>query len=246
MAVATLGFAGGPSVTFRIDPSAIQVNYNVFTSVQETVGGRVVQITGAVVSDITVNGTVGHDHTKGTAGEPFQLAKNFFGQVVAMMNYQSANVDKPATSIPTAVFTYAPLAMRIPVYIKSCIDADGDGTSGVYAKVGKILYRYTLTLFPSQDPGTLVEAGQNGTTFDKGAASAIDAFINRITTTNGLGWKLTQYNGGTAAGAGTSSTTSTTTSNTNNTTTTKSNTTTPATTTTTNPVVARLNAVNNY
>lgn len=208
MGIAYLGYQNGPQMTFRIDPTSINLAYNVHTSVQDTVGGRVIQITGATLSDIVVGGTVGEDRTRGKGngaqdpgrdhpGVGWKLAMEFFNTIKNMMVFQSANVDKLGQAIPTAIFSYSPLNIRMPVYVKSIIDPDGDGTSGVYNKTGKFVFRYTLTLMPV-DPGgqTLVQAGQNGTTFDAAKEKAIEAYLNRISGTNGLGWRATIYNGG--------------------------------------------------
>lgn len=213
MGVAFLGFSGGPQMTFRIDPTSIDVSYNIHTSVQDTVGGRVIQITGASIADITVAGTVGEDRTRGKGsgvaepgrdhpGVGWKLATEFFNTIKSMMQFQSANVDKPATAIPTATFSYAPLNIKLPVYIKALSDPDGDGTSGMFNRSGKYLFRYQLTLFPVDAKGqTLIQAGQSGSTFDQKKAAAIQAYLNRITGTNGFGWKPTIYNGGLGNGA---------------------------------------------
>lgn len=208
MAVAYLGFANGPQMNFRLDPTSINVSYNIHTSVQETVGGRVIQITGATISDLIIMGSLGEDRNRGRGsgtsgsnrdhpGVSWKLATEFYNKIFAMMDYQSANVDKPATAIPTATFSYDPLNIRMTVYIKSLVDPDGDGTSAVFQRAGKFSSRYQLTLMPVQDDGQgLIQAGQSGTSFDQAKAKAIDSYLNRITGTNGLGWRPTIYNGG--------------------------------------------------
>lgn len=206
--LAYLGYQGGPQMTFRIDPSSINLAYAVHTSVQDTVGGRVIQITGATLSDIVVSGLLGEDRNRGKGvgttdpgrehpGVGWKLAMGFFNQIQQMLLFQSANVDKLGQAIPTAIFSYSPLNIRMPVYIKSIIDPDGDGTSGVYNKAGKFVFRYQLTLMPVDPQGQqLVQAGQNGTTFDAAKEKAIESYLNRISGSNGLGWRATIYNGG--------------------------------------------------
>lgn len=191
-------------MSFRIDPTSINLNYSIHTSVQETVGGRVTQILGATLGDISILGTVGEDRTRGPGkngaphpGNGYALIKEFYGKIRDMIVFQSANVDKPALAIPTATFAYPPLNIRLPVYVKSLSDPDADGQSAVYNQTGKYLYRYALTLFPVQQSGqTLVQAGQSGATFDQAKAQAIEGYLNRITGSNGLGWRPTIYNGG--------------------------------------------------
>ena len=41
MALASLGFTGGPQITFRINPTSIDWGFDIHTSVTPTVGGRV-------------------------------------------------------------------------------------------------------------------------------------------------------------------------------------------------------------
>jgi hypothetical protein len=203
MSFATLGFAGGPKAAFRIDPSQIAWDFQVHTSVTETVGGRVVQVTGATLSDITVSGLYGEDRGRGRAapgadhpGAPWRLAEEFVAQIRAMMAWQSggATVQGQATR-PPAVFAYAPMGWRFRVYIKSLADSDG---GAVTHQVGKIGYGYTLALFIVQgDSDTLAVAGGAGGVVGAARSAAIDAYISRVA--DGVGWHYSPYNGGTPA-----------------------------------------------
>lgn len=203
MSFATLGFAGGPQMAFRIDPSAISWGYRMHTSVTETVGGRVVQVTGATLSDITITGLYGEDRTRGGGspgvdhpGASWRLAEEFVASIRSMMAFQSggATVQGQAT-VPPAVFSYAPMNWTFKVYVKDLSDADG---GAVTHKVGKLSYGYTLTLFIVQDDSdTLTLAGASGGVLDAAKASAIDAYINRVA--DGVGWHFSPYNGGVPA-----------------------------------------------
>lgn len=212
MGLASLGFANGPSVTFRIDPTSIEYSFQMQTSVTNTVGGRVIQVLGATLSDVTVSGDIGEDHSLGKVplgqehpGVSWKLAEAFFLKIQAMQLHQS----KDATASPNAgqtsvlkpaTFSYSPQGLRFQCYIKSITDQDGDGTSAVAHKVGRANYRYNLTLFPIQDGSTdLLKAGSDGGALNSAKAAAIDAYINRIS--QGIGWRFTAYNGGSTPSA---------------------------------------------
>jgi hypothetical protein len=206
MGVASLGFPKGPSRTFRIDPDSIDYNITVHTSVQQTVGGRVIQILGTSISDVTVSGSIGEAHNLGRdtdgehKGKSWKLAVDFFQAMQGMQQIQSTGSSTPGSAVGSVLlqpltFLYSPLSIRFQCYIKSIVDADGDGTAGVVHKVGRSNYRYTLTLFPVQEGSTsLVKAGTSNGVLDKARAAAIDAYIGRIS--QGIGWKFTAYNGG--------------------------------------------------
>lgn len=215
MGLASLGFPNGPSMTFRIDPNSIDYNYQVQTSVTNTVGGRVVQVLGATLSDVTVSGDIGEDHTLGRVpvgqehpGVSWKLAEAFFLKVQQMQLQQSAdsnvspNAGQRAVLNP-ATFIYAPKGLHFQCYIKSIIDPDGDGSSAVAHKVGRSNYRYILTLFPVlTETVSLMQAGTSNGVLDAAKAAAIDAYINRIS--QGIGWRFTAYNGGVTVPATTS------------------------------------------
>ncbi len=214
MGLASLGFANGPALNFRIDPDSIDYNIRVHTSVTETVGGRVIQVLGSSVSDVTVAGSIGEAHNLGRgndgehAGVSWKLAVDFFRHVQAMQMLQSAGSNTPGSSsgsanngffLKPATFVYAPKGLRFQCYIKSIQDPDGDGSAGVVHKVGRANYRYVLTLFPVQDSGNLVQAGTSNGALDQAKAKAVDAYIQRIS--QGIGWKFTAYNGGSTPSA---------------------------------------------
>jgi hypothetical protein len=211
MGLASLGFASGPSMTFRIDPTSLDYKVDVFTHTDETVGGRVVQITGNAISDISMTGSIGENHGLGKAprGEPehpgvsWKLAEQFFNKVQSMMLHQSADttVIGSKSTLRPATFVYSPLGLRFPCYIKSITDPDGDGQAGVVHKVARPNYRYTINLFPVLEGTTELQlAGQNANgVLDRARAAAVDAYIGRIS--QGIGWRFTAYNGGSTPGA---------------------------------------------
>lgn len=206
MGLASLGFPKGPSITFRIDPDSIDYTYTVHTSVQQTVGGRVIQILGTSISDVTIQGSIGEAHNLGRdtdgehKGKSWKLATAFFQTIQAFQQLQTAGSTTPTSAIGTTdlqpmTFIYSPKSIRFQCYVKAIVDSDGDGTAGIVHRVARANYRYTLVLFPLQEGSTsLVKAGTSNGVLDKARAAAIDAYIGRIS--QGIGWKFTAYNGG--------------------------------------------------
>lgn len=207
MGVASLGFANGPSLTFRVDPESVDYRVKVFSNVEETVGGRVVQITGTQVTDVMVSGSLGEDRTRGHArsidsehpGVSWKLAEEFFRKIQSMMteqSFDSSQVGRNARfTLRPATFVYSPLGLRFQCYVKSITDPEGDGTAGVVHKVGRSNYKYTLALFPVLGDNELRLAGQSANgVLDRAKSMAIDAYIGRIS--QGIGWRFTAFNGG--------------------------------------------------
>lgn len=214
MGLAKLGFANGPSITFRIDPESFDYNIKVHTSVTNTVGGRVIQVLGTTVSDVVVQGSIGEAHNLGRGanggehpGVSWKLASQFFFQIQGLQQIQSAGSNTPGSAsqgdnffLEPATFIYSPKGLRFQCYIKSIVDPDGDGTAGVVHKVGRANYRYVLTLFPVQEGSLgLTKAGMSNGVLDQARAKAVDAYIARIS--QGIGWRFTAYNGGSTPSA---------------------------------------------
>lgn len=192
MGTATLGYPGGPAVAFRIDPEMISWNWQVLTNVVETIGGRVIQVIGAYLNDLTVSGSLGQNHRDRQHGESWQQANQFLGLVTQIMEAQSRDASKQGLMHRPAIFTYPPKGWRFQVYIKALTDPDGGNS--VIMRPGKINQRYTLTLFIVQEASeALVKAGTNNGVFSQKVYDAISAFMARIS--NGVGWHFTQYNG---------------------------------------------------
>lgn len=216
MGLASLGFADGPALSFRIDPESIDYNVKVHTSVTNTVGGRVIQVLGSSISDVTIRGSIGEAHNlgRGSDGEhdgvSWKMAINFFERVQALQQLQSAGANTPGSVgtgtsnngffLKPATFVYSPKGLRFQCYVKSIQDPAGDGTSGVVHRVGRANYQYVLSLFPLQEGSTdLVKAGMSNGVLDQARAKAVDAYIARIS--QGIGWKFTAYNGGSTPSA---------------------------------------------
>lgn len=191
---------------FRIDPESIEYSIVVHAPVTQTVGGTVIQLLGTSISDVTVQGSIGEDHTRGRdtdgthKGVSWKLAEEFFQSIQDIQQVSARGSSRPGsaagtTSIQPVTFIYTPKGIRFQCYIKSVTDPAGDGTAGVVHQVGRANYRYVLTLFPVQEGSTsLTRAGTSNGVLDKAKAAAIDAYVGRIS--QGIGWKFTAYNGG--------------------------------------------------
>lgn len=212
MGVASLGFSGGPSIRFRVDPEAIDYNIKVHTSKTDTVGGRVIQVLGSSISDVIVRGSIGESHSSGRdtngehAGVSWKIAVDFFARIQAMQQLQSAGATLPGSAknnsffLKPATFVYSPKGLRFQCYIKAIQDPAGGGQAGVVHKVARSNYQYVLSLFPVQEGSMgLVQAGSSNGVLDQARARAIDAYIARIS--QGVGWKFTAYNGGSTPNA---------------------------------------------
>lgn len=193
MGTATLGYPGGPSIAFRIDPELITWNWQVLTNVIETIGGRVIQVLGARLDDLTIQGSMGQSHGAGEVnGSTWHLAEKFASDITKIMEAQSADSNKNAEMHPPAVFTYPPKGWRFNVYVKDLTDPDGNNS--VLMTPAKVNQRYILTLFIVQDGSdALVKAGTTDGAFSQKAGDAVSAFMARIS--DGVGWHFTQYNG---------------------------------------------------
>jgi hypothetical protein len=206
MGEAKLSFAGGPAIRFRIDPTSINWDFKINTSVTDTVGGRVVQVTGATLSDIVIRGGFGEDRTPNPdqpnpstnpekaydhAGASWRLHKRFEYHVRVMMEYQSRDARQHSKMSPPAVFTYPPRNWKFHVYLKDFKDPQG-GTSTFSA--GRFAHEYELTLFVVQE-GTqaLKKAGSMDGKIDEARQAAINSYIGRLS--DGIGWKPTMYQG---------------------------------------------------
>lgn len=184
MGYASLGFSGGPSVSFRIDPDSIEWNFKINTTVIPTVAGRVVQVLGATLSDMSVMGHYGQNHAAGQDGESWKLAEAFANKIRQIQEYQSRDSTQRGLMHVPATFNYSPKGWRFQVYIKSLADSRG---GSVAHATGRFSYDYQLQLFIvdviSDDLHVLTGAKKN----------AVDAYIARIS--DGIGWHFSQYNG---------------------------------------------------
>lgn len=184
MGLASLGFNNGPSITFRIDPQSVDWNFKINTTVIPTVAGRVVQVLGATLSDLSVAGQYGQNVKAGVNGESWKQAEAFVNKVREIQAFQSRDSREFGKMHIPAVFNYSPKNWRFQVYVKALQDTRG---GSVTHETGRFSYDYILTLF-------IVDVISDDLNVLKGAkAQAVDKYIARIS--DGIGWHFSQYNG---------------------------------------------------
>lgn len=184
------------NISFRLNPSQVFFSYDMDTKVIPTIGGRVVQVYGCTLGDMTIQGMFGQD--RGGHRESWQLAEDFqkgiSGIVKAQSTPPSAAQLKGTDATPMHqpvrfVFnddTPARRAAGLPVhnwdlmvYVKSLKDIKSGFT--VTHETGKFSYAYQLTLFIVEDnTGTLL-------------SGVVDDFVTSLA--DGVGWAQSTYNG---------------------------------------------------
>lgn len=191
---------------FRINPSSIDWGYTIDTSVEETIGGRVVQVLGATLTDVTLSGEYGefkgnrpnegrsrqtlapHNHVNHLSWE---LAEAFLKRVRDMMEKQSANSTQQDANLKHLDFKFPEYGWHFGVYIKG-ID-DGQSNVAIRHTSGTFAYKWRITLFIVEERSSaLVIPSRGTTTAEKQKSAAINSYIARISS--GVGWRPTRYN----------------------------------------------------
>jgi hypothetical protein len=172
---------------WRVDPNNIAWDYQLDTTVIDTLGGQVVQILGATLGDLTVSGDLGQDNAR--VRQSWQLANAFHTKIKTMMDAQLTLPFMPGsgsgrTAGAERAFVHNPYPFHyndgyhswsFRVLVKAL--ADGDGDSSISYTNGKFNHRYTLSLFIVQADSDVVHT------------IASDAFLSRIA--KGIGWRRT-------------------------------------------------------
>lgn len=174
-----MGIANLNGVQFRIDPDSISYDYSIDYAVIDTLGGRVIQVLGATIGDITIQGHFGQDHKNNRLS--WQLAETFGVQIRQLMDQQVVppkQGQKGGVHQPLR-FTYLDGVHNwdMKVMIKGYQDLSGDAS--IEHTSGKFSYGYSLTLFLVEDKTLSLSRVQS------------DKFIARIS--KGLGWKETTF-----------------------------------------------------
>lgn len=165
--------AGKPLVTIGgvpvwTNPEEIRWNFKMKTNDHKCMGGKVIQVYGTHLSDITLRGHFGSgDRAKGER-EGWESQLRFRSQVEKWAD-QAVNAKNPKP----IVFTYAPRRWRFNVFMKSI--------SPVHMETNAINPAWELVLFPLEDGARDVIRGIK------------DLYIQRLM--DGVGWKQTKYNG---------------------------------------------------
>lgn len=204
MALAMLG-----GLAFRINPSSIDWNFQIKTRIEDTIGGRVVQVLGATLSDITITGeygqVMGQKGIKGRErgpvtrdqdpGQSWRLAEEFVHQVRHLMDEQSHDATEHEKMNKALLFEFPDYGWRFQVYVKSISSNTSD--NAIDHTVGNFAYKYRLVLFIVADVSdNLTRAGtplqETKGVINKKRVQAIEAYIARIS--RGVGWTKSQYN----------------------------------------------------
>ncbi len=194
-----MALASLDGLTFRINPNSIKWNFQINTSVTNTLGGRVVQVLGATLSDIQVGGDFGQDNRKkGDDGLSWKLAEQFMSDLrdKALKQTTEVNVQgKSKRTLPTLDFRFPDYGWHFGVYIKGV--SGGDSAAAISHSTGKFSYSYVISLFVVEDRSdTTITAGGSMTSnkgvIDKKKQEAIASYIARISA--GVGWKKSEYN----------------------------------------------------
>jgi hypothetical protein len=159
---------------FRLDPSSVSWQFTIKTNAFETIGGRVVQVYGTDIGDMTVTGSFG------VGGYTEQLA---FLESMRGLGENQAITARATTNKPPLHFLYPPRKWDFLVYLK---DFSQGGGESVQVAPDNVAIPWTLTLFIVEDNSNVKKVAQ-------------DAYIARLAA--GLGWKLTDYNGPNASTA---------------------------------------------
>ncbi len=150
-----------------VNPEEVRWNFKMKVADTAAMGGKVIQIIGLSMSDITVRGRYSPDKSKGDT-ESWEAGMRFreWVKVVAKDNASSGGAN-------TTRFTYPPRGWDFDVHIKSI--------SAVKIEVGATAMEWDLTLVPVGSAATEVVKGIK------------DLYIKRLM--DGVGWKQTDYNG---------------------------------------------------
>ncbi len=159
-------------IPFRVNPNSVSWPYSVKLTTTKTMGGKVVQVYGISMGDLTVEGVFG-------AGGP-EEQQAFFDRLVEIIDTQ---MPASATAIPRPVrFHWPERGWDFWCYVKGITQAGRN--LAIHASNKDFNPGYRLTLFVQEDNGDLVKAARN---------SATAAFIARLS--DGMGWKATEWNG---------------------------------------------------
>lgn len=151
----------------RVNPDEMRWNFKMKVADQAAVGGKVIQILGVTMSDITLRGVFSRDRSMGDR-DATDAAERFR---IRMRNLARRGVEDSTT--PSVRLTYPPRGWDFDVYIKSISPVD--------LTIGEFAPRWELSLFPVGEGASKVVRGIK------------DLYIKRMM--DGIGWKQTAYNG---------------------------------------------------
>lgn len=165
-----MGVASLAGRTFRLDPTSVEWAFNTKVADLPTVGGKVVQVYGTSLSDMSLTGTFG----KGGWKEQEKFLKDM--KDIGSRQVADAGVSRSPNNPHR--FLYPTKGWDFLVYLKAY--SNPEGSRSVVLDNNIIAPKWSLTLFIVEDNSGLKKVAQ-------------DAYIARLS--KGMGWKQTAYNG---------------------------------------------------
>lgn len=153
---------------FRLNPHSVSWDFTVSVSETKTIGGKVVQVYGGSIGDLTLEGDFG----KGG----WQEQRDFLARLTDLGAQQLDNW--PLTNRAPFRFFWPERGWDFKVWLKSFTEP-GSSVS-VMLNEANINPKWSLTLFIVEDNGTLKTISQ-------------DSFIERLAA--GIGWRRTRFSG---------------------------------------------------
>lgn len=161
-------------VAFRNNPTSINWQYTVKMATTKTIGGKVIQIYGTQMSDLTISGQFSSPEEQ----------QEWFTRIKGIVDSQ---VPTQTNQKPNSVRLFWPERQwDFMVFVKSFTQV-GASTS-ISATNKSFAPKWSLVVFVEDDNGDIVRPTEK-------AAEA--SFLRRIT--DGMGWQQTQWNGPTDA-----------------------------------------------
>lgn len=159
-------------IPFHVNPSSVAWQYNVRLASHKTIGGKVIQIYGFNMDDLTVSGHFGRG--------AIERQREFFDRVKAIADDQVPPYSGEA--VRPVRFLWPEQRWDFWVFIKALTQ----GGAGVSIETAMNISNpsYTLTLHVAEDNGEIVKVA---------ASSAQAAYLKRLTA--GLGWRQSEWNG---------------------------------------------------
>lgn len=157
-------YLGG--VPLQTSPEEIRWDFTMKVVDHKTLGGKVIQVLGTTLGDMTVSGRFGYGPKR---QEPWQQMLAMRERIKAMTKkqYEEGAVAKPVR------FVYAPRNWDFPVYVKQLSPQPID--------IRTVAPTYSITLHIEDEGARRIVKGIE------------DAYIKRLM--DGVGWKQSAYNG---------------------------------------------------
>lgn len=159
-------YLGG--VPFRAGPDAVRWQFQMKVKETKTLGGKVIQILGTTMGDLTVTGLFGTGRDGDEVNTNWQEQLRLRDRVIQWARRTETNQGGQPIS-----FLYPPRSWNFNVYIKALTETD-------FTNEG-IAPRWTLTLLPDDDGARAI------------SQLTTDVYIKRLM--DGVGWKQSEYNG---------------------------------------------------